>query len=180
MFADVPAIDDGSTIAQIYVGQNTLFTDVYPMKTEKQFVNTLEDKIRKRGAMDKLISDRSQVEISHKAKDILRAYCIDDWQSEPHHQHQNYAERRYATIKPLVNMLLNMTGVPPEIWLLALMYVCYILNHIAVESLGWRTPNECLTGSTPDISAIMLFVYGRKCMQHFPLILMRKLGDLLG
>ena len=162
VFADVPAIDDGSTIAQIYVGQNTLFTDVYPMKTEKQFVNTLEDNIRKRGAMDKLISDRSQVEISHKAKDILRAYCIDDWQSEPHHQHQNYAERRYATIKPLVNMLLNMTGAPPEIWLLALMYVCYILNHIAVESLGWRTPIECLTGSTPDISAIMLFLFWEK------------------
>ena len=57
VFADVPAIDDGSTIAQIYVGQNTLFTDVYPMKTEKQFFNTLEDNIRKRGAMDKLISD---------------------------------------------------------------------------------------------------------------------------
>ena len=107
------------------------------MKTEKQFVNTLEDNIRNRGAMDKLISDRAQVEISNKAKEILRAYCIDDWQSEPHHQHQNYAERRYATIKPLVNMILNTTGAPSELWLLALMYVCYVLNHTAVESLGW-------------------------------------------
>ena len=67
--ADVPAIKDGSSTTQIYVGQNTLLTDVYPMKIGKQFVNTLEDNIRKRGAFDKLISDRSQVEISHKAKD---------------------------------------------------------------------------------------------------------------
>ena len=101
MFADVPAIDDGSTIAQIYVGKNTLFTYVYPMKTEKKLVNTLEDNITKRGAMDKLISDRSQVEISHKAKDILRAYCIDDWQSEPHHQHQNYEKDAMLPLSPL-------------------------------------------------------------------------------
>ena len=59
-------------------------------------------------------------------------------------------------------MLLNMTGAPPEIWLLALTHVCYILNHTAVESLKWRTPIECLTGSTPDISAIMLFLFWEK------------------
>ena len=43
VFADVPAIDDSTTIAQSYVGQNNIFTDVYPMKKEKKFVNTLED-----------------------------------------------------------------------------------------------------------------------------------------
>jgi len=53
------------------------------MKSDKQFVTTLQDQIRKRGAMDKLISDRTQVEVSRKVKDILRTYMIDDWQSEP-------------------------------------------------------------------------------------------------
>ena len=44
------------------------------MKTEKQFVsNTLQDNIRKRGAKDKLISDRAQVAIGKKTLDILRA-----------------------------------------------------------------------------------------------------------
>jgi hypothetical protein len=65
------------------------------MKSDKQFVNTLEDNIRRRGAPTKLISDRAQVEISAKVKDILHALCICDWQSEPHQQHQNPAERRY-------------------------------------------------------------------------------------
>ena len=64
------------------------------MKTDKEFVNTLEDQIRERGALDKLISNHAQNEVSEKVRDILRAYLIDDWQSEPHHQHQNYAERR--------------------------------------------------------------------------------------
>jgi hypothetical protein len=48
------------------------------MATEKEFVNTLADIIRKRGAMDKLISDSARTEISARVKDILRSLCIDD------------------------------------------------------------------------------------------------------
>ena len=46
--------------------------------------------------MNMLISDRAKVKISKQCHDILRAYCIKDFQSEPHYQHQNYAERKYA------------------------------------------------------------------------------------
>jgi hypothetical protein len=92
--SDTPAIDGGQTAAQIFVGTKSLVTDVEGMKTVKQFVNTLEDNIRRRGVPTKLISDRAQVEISNKVKDILRALCISDWQSEPHQRHQNPAEHR--------------------------------------------------------------------------------------
>ena len=51
-------------MAQIFVGRKTLVIGVYGMGTEKEFVNTLEDVICKRGAMDKLISDSARVEIS--------------------------------------------------------------------------------------------------------------------
>ena len=105
------------------------------MKSEKEFIHTLEDTIRKSEAMDKLISDRAQVEISNKVMDILRAYRIDDWQSEPHHQHQNYAERRYQTIKHYVNKILDRTGAPENLWLLCLKYVFYLLNRLSVPSL---------------------------------------------
>ncbi len=84
VFSDTPAIDDGSTCAQIFVEHNSLVADVYGMKSEKQCVNTLEDNIQKRGAMDKLISDWAQLKISAKVHDVLQALCIDDWQSEPH------------------------------------------------------------------------------------------------
>ena len=90
-----------ATAAQVFVGTTTMVTDIYGIKSDKEFVNTLEDQIRKRGAMDKLISDRAQVEVSKKVQDLLRAYVIDDWQSEPHHQHQNFAERRIQTLKRL-------------------------------------------------------------------------------
>ena len=45
VYSDVPAIDDGSMAAQIFVGRQSLVTDVYGVKTDKQFVNTLEDNI---------------------------------------------------------------------------------------------------------------------------------------
>ena len=70
--------------------------NAYPMKTSKQFVNTLEDNIRRRGAMDKLISDSAKAEVSNRVKDLLRYFIIDDWQSEAGYQHQNHAERRWA------------------------------------------------------------------------------------
>jgi hypothetical protein len=85
------------------------------MKTDKQFVNTLEDNIREGGAMSKLISDRAQVEISNKVTDILRALFISRWQSEPHQQHQNYAEKRYQTVKTIREKLGRFVGIAENV-----------------------------------------------------------------
>jgi hypothetical protein len=60
-----------------------------------QFANTLEDTIIRRGAPNRLLSDRGQAINSHKVEDILNMFCINKWQSEPHQHHQNPAERQY-------------------------------------------------------------------------------------
>ena len=127
VYSDTPAVDCGVKQAQHFVGKESLVSDIYPMRSGKQFVNTLEDNISRCGAMDKLISDSAKNEISHKVKDILRAYNISDWQSEPHHQNQNPAEWRYRTIKAWTNTIMNRTGTPAYGWLLTLQYVYYIL-----------------------------------------------------
>ena len=57
IFSDTPAVDDGSTMVQFLCGCDTLVCDAYGIKSTKQFINTLSDNIRKRGAMDTLISD---------------------------------------------------------------------------------------------------------------------------
>ena len=158
-YSDTPAVDDGSVCAQLYTGLNSLYGSVYGMKTSKEFVHTLCDTIRRHGAMDKLISDRAEVETSNKVLDILRNYFIGDWQSAPHNQHQNPAERRYQTIKRLTNTLLDRTGAPSTTWLLAICYVVYILNITSVESLQWRTPHEVPYGQTPDISNVFQFEF---------------------
>ena len=76
VFSDTPAVDSGVKQAQVFVGRDTLVADAYPMKSGKEFVKALEDNIRRRGAMDKLLSDSAKTEISNKVMDILRAYHI--------------------------------------------------------------------------------------------------------
>jgi hypothetical protein len=68
IYSDTPAIDCGITSAQLFVGTKTHTADVYPIKSNKQFVNTLLDNITQCGAPTKLISDRTQVEISEHVK----------------------------------------------------------------------------------------------------------------
>ena len=45
IYSYIPAIDDGSTPAQLFVGTNTLALVVYGMKTDNHFVNILEGNI---------------------------------------------------------------------------------------------------------------------------------------
>ena len=155
-----PAVDDGSTCAQIFVGRTSTYTSVHPSgHSDAQFVKCLQDEIRKRGAMRMIISDRARAEVSEKVKDVLRTYGIDDWQSEPYKHNQNYAERAWKDLKEKTNTLLNYSGAPQKTWLLALKLIAWIHNHVALERLGWRTPFEWLFGYTPDISVLLQFIF---------------------
>ena len=123
IFSDTPAINYGSTIAQILVGRDTLVCDAYGIKSRKQFINTLYDNIRYRGAMTTLITDGGRYEISKKVADLLRSLFIKQYESEPYHQHQNKAEQRYGVVKRYINTLMNLTGAPAHCWLLCMLYV---------------------------------------------------------
>ena len=82
------------TCAQLYVGKESTFTEIYGMKTKNQMPDTLQDFIRQWRAPSELMSNSVQVKTFKQIKEILRMYAIKDMQSEPNHQHQNYAERR--------------------------------------------------------------------------------------
>jgi Reverse transcriptase (RNA-dependent DNA polymerase) len=184
VYADTPAIFGGETAAVLFVGTDTQVTDIYGIKTDKQFINTLEDNIIQRGAPNKLVSDRAQVNISNKVLDILRTYCIKSWQSEPYQQHQNPAERRFQTLKSAANRILDRTGAPPYTWLLCLKYVCYLLNHtFNVTTNG--VPLTLLTGSTVDISPLLRFhfwqkVYYKAVEVDFPSNSPEEVGHIVG
>ena len=185
VYADTPDIEHGHVAAQFFVGTTSLVSDIYGVKTEAQFLQTLQDNVRKRGAMNKLVSDRAQAEISSAVKDYMRWLLIDDWQSEPHRQNQNYAERRYQDVKRLANRILDRTGAPPSLWLLALRYASFVYNHTAVKSLGWKTPMSVLTGITPDISVLLRFAFYEKVLYKteepsFPSDSTESLGYMVG
>ncbi len=158
--AGFPAVDNGSTAAQFFIGRKSGFRSIRPSgNSDGQFTRTLMDEIRSYGAMDTIISDCAKAEISTRCKDILRTFMIRDWQSEPHNKNQNFAERGWRDTQRMTNTLLNYSGGPPFTWLLALQYVCFVINHTASERLGWRTPIEWLLGWTPDITVLLRFIF---------------------
>ena len=68
---------------------------------------------------------------------------------------------------------MNRTGAPAHCWLLALQYVCYILNHMSTASLSGHVPLQVLYGVTPDISVMLLYTFYQPVFyathdQHFP------------
>ena len=152
IFSDTPAVDDGSTMAQFFCGRDTLVCDAYGIKSTKQFINTLSDNIRKRGAMDILISDGGKYEISQRVTDLLHSLFIQDYQSEPYHQHQNKAENRFGLAKRYTNTVMDTSGCPAFCWLLFLQYICVVLNHLASPTLQGICPIQALQGTTPDVS----------------------------
>jgi hypothetical protein len=162
-FSDVEAFDDGimghggATMLQLYCGCKSLLTAGFPMKSESEMASTFEDFIRCFEAPNALFSDNAKAQIGKAVHEILRMYAIADFQCEPHHQHQNPAERRIQDVKKLCNQLMDRTNTPPNLWLLCTLYVIYMLNRLATASLDWKTPIEAATGQQPDISALISF-----------------------
>jgi hypothetical protein len=89
VYSNTPAIDGGETCAWVFLGTDTLVTDVYGMKmlmgfiygmkmtmgffaALKQFVNTLEDTICECVVMSQLLSGRAQVELSTRCWHFTR------------------------------------------------------------------------------------------------------------
>jgi len=66
----------GYTGAQIFVGRRSLVSDAYGFCSVSEFPNTLSDNIRERGAMDVLISNHANYEMSARVKDMLRGLMI--------------------------------------------------------------------------------------------------------
>jgi transposase InsO family protein len=156
--SDVPAIYGGEKYEQIFVGTTSLVTDVHGMKSPAQFPGVLTDEIITCSAPTKLISDSAHVETSKEVRGILRTYGISSWQSEPHQQHQNPAERRYQTVKRLCNTIPDLTGALAYCWLLCLMYVCFMLNNTFLEVIQ-STPLCQAYGTDNDISPMFYFSF---------------------
>jgi hypothetical protein len=163
-FCDTPDHDDGilghagTTMAQLYVGKTSSKTVVYPMCLKSDMSKTLEDLIRNHGAPNSLFSDNAKAQCGKRVLDILCLYGTKDFQSEPHHQHQNFAERKIGDTKRLTDaILMDRTGTQARFWLLCLLYVVFLLNHLSSDALGGLTPIEIATGQRPDISALLQF-----------------------
>jgi hypothetical protein len=107
------AIDKGSIASVLLVGIETQVIDVFGIKNDKQFLNTLEDNVIQQGALHKFIIDFAQVIASNKVQEIFQNLCIMRWQSEPYQHHQNAAERRTRLLQVQQIVSLNETLLLP-------------------------------------------------------------------
>ena len=62
---------------------------------------------------------------------------------------------------------MNRSRAPANFWPLCLIYVCYLLNHIACTALDGKIPLLALTGITPDISIILLSLSTNLCSMQY-------------
>ena len=74
-----PAVDNGSTAAQFFVGRKSGFCAVEGLgRSDKRFPVALMNHIRRYGAMDQIISDNAKAQISSRVEEILNALMIKD------------------------------------------------------------------------------------------------------
>ena len=109
--------------------------------------------------MGTIITDGGKYEISKKVADLLRSLFIKQYESEPYHQHQNKAEQCYGVVKRDINSLMNLTGAPAHCWLLCLVYVCALLNHLLLMESHPLKP-----GQVPDISHFLHLSFMGSCL----------------
>ena len=81
--------------------------------------------------MDTLISDGGKYEISKRVTDLLWSLFIQDYQSEPYHQHQNKAENRFGLAKRYEDTQ-------------------KIIIHSGVRSALRTTTNQCLASPSGE------------------------------
>ena len=84
------------------------------------------------------------------------------------------------------NRILDRSGAPAFTWLLCLLYVCYLLNHMFDKTLG-AVPLTLLNGQMPDISPLLRFHFWQKVYfatpkkdKHYPSTSKEKVGFIVG
>jgi hypothetical protein len=72
---DTPAINDGSTGAQFFVGTQTQVCDIYGCKTDSEFLRTLQENVRLRGAPTKLHKRHTALSF-HKVREAVASGLV--------------------------------------------------------------------------------------------------------
>ena len=143
---------DGNNCSQLFIGKNTDFMYVQPMRTESNSFQALQDFSRKVGLPRCIKTDNASTEIGEKWTTFCRANCIDTKYTEPHTPWQNKAEHGICDLSTMVKRCMRTFNVPLSRHSYCQKWCADVRNHLASRKLKWCTPQEKLTGNTPDIS----------------------------
>ena len=120
----------GATCAQVFYGITSHVINVYGMPSENGAPDADDDFLRHEGCPTILCRDNSHVQSGFRFQQLIRLYLIGDENTEPsYHPQQNMAELQAVKwLKQHTQLLLDRTGAPPMLWLLASITVpcCFV------------------------------------------------------
>jgi len=148
----------GFTCAQIFTDGHG-FVRVYPMKGKSEAHHALMHFIHDVGVPRDLLTDQAPEEMRGEWGQIVKKYRIRQKTTEAHSPWQNRAEAEIRELKKTTRRVLRAQSAPAEFWCYAMEWAARIRSLTAHDSLllGTRTPEERITGRTPDISEFAHF-----------------------
>jgi transposase InsO family protein len=81
-------------------------------------------------------------------------------------QHNGVSERMNRTLLERVRSMLDDADLPDSFWLEAALYAAHIHNVTPTRALDDMTPEECWSGTKPDVSRLRVF--GARAFVHVP------------
>ena len=157
LFSKVTALH-GFTGGSIYTNGSG-YDRFYPWTRKGEHPNTLTTLFNDVGIPQVLISDNAKEELQGRAREICKKYHVHQKPTVPHSPWQNAAEASIRELKKNVRRTLRRTGAPLRLWAYCAIY-CTSIRRLTASSLtrmNGRTPEEFISGSTPDISAFAMF-----------------------
>ena len=151
--------DRGNTCSQMFVGQNSDFWAVYPLKNESKNTEALQDYTRTHGCPNAIKTDCAQSELGVGWTQHCRNHCIEQKTTEPHHPWQNPSEKRIGNLNDMVRRCMRIFNVPIRKHDWVQKWCVDVHNVLASRYLNWRTPTEKKNGNTPDISMFRYHVW---------------------
>ena len=134
---------------------------VYPLSSKSEAHYGLTRFIQDVGIPKTLVMDNALEQTSGEMGKVIRAHHIEASPLVPHAPWRNKAEASIRELKVALRRILRKSRAPLRTWCYALEWVSAIRRLSASEMpvLAGRTPEEYVTGATPDISPYIMFTF---------------------
>ena len=137
------------------------FVEAFPIAQKSDCHEPLKEFIRKYGAPLEIISDGSKEQCGRKTEfaNTLRKYEVNHKITEPERHNQNPSEGVIRELRKKWYRTIFRSNCPRSLWCYGIPHCAEIMSRTAsyAGNLDGRTPLECLTGETVDISEYLDF-----------------------
>jgi hypothetical protein len=150
----------GYTCAQVFTDGKKFFR-AYPLAKKVDAHHALTGFIQDVGIPKNCLVDGAKEERDGEWGRIIKHYHIKTRTAEPRSPWQNRAEAGVYELKKLARKALRRTAAPTDFWCYALEWAAKVTSLTAhsLPALRARTPEENITGCTPDISEYTHFAF---------------------